>query len=178
MKIEMLFRSAVVLVFLAGLLATPATAELYVGPGAAVLGQARVPYLYPYGPVGPDLYSYGYMFPYGPWHVFPSVPPPARYGTPSFSYRANPYVLPPRTFSYEVPPSAYAPDSFPYDLRAYGYGYPPPIQPPRLYFYRYHPGPREGTSYRPMSLREYKVRQLGGPVRVRDIVPGVPELGG
>jgi len=176
----------VVLTVVLSVLAASAKAQLYAGPGSTVLGQTWSPsYGYPYSYATPGPYSYyWYAYPPGPWYVFPSVPPPSRYVAPSLSYNANPYAQFPNSFSYEVPPNAYAPGSYTYDLRAYGYGYPPPYYP---YTYSYYPGyrpyypvrPLYGRgAYRSMTLREYIARQLHGPVRVRDVVPGQRTLGG
>jgi len=181
------FGRVVVLVLFSGMLAASAQAQFFYG--ASGMGS---PYGYPYPQIvpGPDAYGYGYSP--GSWYGLPVVPPPSRYLMPSFSYNANPYAQFPNTFSYEIPQNAYAPNSYTYDLRAYGYGYLPPIYyVPPLYFYRYYPnyypdlnphyrglpGYRRGV-YRQVSLQEYLVTQFHGPVRVRDIVPGVPELGG
>jgi hypothetical protein len=77
------------------------------------------------------------------------------------------------SFSYEVPQDAYAPNTFTYDLQAYAYGYPPPLYSPH-----YPPGRQYWRMiYREMTLGQYIRKQLHGPVRVRDIVPGIPELG-
>ena len=164
------FGSAVVLAFSSGMLAASAQAQGYGDYGAG----------------SPESY---YNF---------SVPPPLRSIAPSFSYNGNPYMPFPRSFSYEVPPNAYAPNSYTYDLRAYGYGYPPPAYggppayapgySPPAYSYSYpysypygysYPVPRYRRGiYRQLSLRQYIDRQLHGPVRVRDYVQGMPELGG
>jgi len=175
----------ILLIFVAaavGVVGGPATsvqAQVYTAPGATVLGQVSMP-PYSYSYAQPGLYPYGYAYPFGPWYVFPSVPPPSRYISPPFSYQANPYAPFPNSFSYEVPPYTYTPNSFTYDLRAYGYPwgiYPSPSYPYGYYWYYYNLGPRYRRGvYRQMSLREYTARQLHGPTRVRDIVPGVPEL--
>jgi hypothetical protein len=171
------FGYVVVLAFSSGMLATSAQAQGYGDYGAGSL----------------DSY---YNF---------SVPPPLRSIAPSFSYNGNPYNPFPRSFSYEVPPNAYAPNSYTYDLRAYGYGYPPPAYgppaySPPAYSYSYpysypygysygypysypygysYPVPRyQRGAYRQLSLRQYIDRQAHGPVRVRDIVRNMPELGG
>jgi hypothetical protein len=86
------------------------------------------------------------------------------------------------SFSYEVPQDAYAPNTFTYDLQAYAYGYPPPLYSPPVYPYSYYPYYSPGRQYwrmiyREMTLGQYIRKQLHGPVRVRDIVPGIPELG-
>ena len=103
----------------------------------------------------------------------------------SFSYNANPYTPFPGSSSYELPQNAYAPNSYAYDLRTYGYGYPPPayarpVHLPPWYPCGYScPVPRyQRGIYRQLSLRQYLDKQLHGPVRVRDIVRNMPELGG
>jgi hypothetical protein len=189
-----LFRRAIGLVLLSGMLAASTQAQFYGGAGIGV------PYGYPYpqGIPGPGTYGYPYS-PEGSY-AFPVIPPPSTYFTPWFSYNANPYAPVPNTFSYEQLPNAfsyempqnfYAPNTYTYDLGAYGYGYPPPIAALPFYpdgdnsiFYpdvnarhRGLPGYRRGV-YREVSPQEYLFLQLHGPVRVRDIVPGVPELGG
>jgi hypothetical protein len=180
MTLRTWFGCVVVLGFLSAVLATPVQAQGY--------GDY-------YGAGSPESY---YNF---------SVPPPLRSIAPSFSYNGNPYSPFPRSFSYEVPPNAYAPNSYTYDLRAYGYGYPPPaygppaygssadmpsVYSPPAYPYGYSSGypygypygysyraPRyQRGIYRQLSLRQYIDRQLHGPVRVRDFVQGMPELGG
>ena len=141
-----------------------------------------------------------------PWTAVP--PPARYFPGPGFRYNANPLAQVPNTFSYEMPPNAYMPNTYTYDLRAYGYnhpgysypygynspygfgypyGYPPAMVPVPVYPFGYFPNPyldyypapqrRRGT-YRPMTLREYIARELRGPTRVRDVVPGIPELGG
>ncbi len=184
---RMWFGRAVVFVLLLGVLTASAGAQLYVGPGVVVLDQGRALYPYSYAPAVPGSYLYGYANPFGPWYGFPSVPPPSRYLAPSFSYNANPYAQFPNSFSYEVPAYNYAPNSFTYDLRAYGYGYaPPPLYayPVSPYYYTpysYYVGRRPyywRGPYHAMTLQQYNDRSLHGPTRVRDIVPGVPELGG
>jgi hypothetical protein len=186
MASEMWFRRVVVFVFSSGILAASARAQSSVGLGAAAFDRTwALPYSYPYTQPVSGYYPYGYAYPPDTGYAFPFVPPPSRYIAPSFSYNGNPYAQFPNSFSYDVPQNAYAPNSFTYDLRAYGYGYPPPIyySPPvypyGYYYPYYYPGrPYSREAYRQLSLREYIAKQLHGPVRVRDFVRGVPELGG
>jgi hypothetical protein len=159
------FGNLVGIALLSGILATSAQAQFY-----------GMPYGYPYGPES---------------DAYPPVPPPSAYPTPGFSYDGNPYAPFLGPFSYEMPQNAYGPTAYTYDLQANGYGYPPPIVTPPLYPNSYYPDytpdlnlQRRGLPgywrgvYRELSLPEYLVLQLHGPVRVRDIVPGVPGLGG
>jgi len=178
--LKILFLQVVAAAFLAGVLAPAAEAQtLYAGPGTVVFG----PTWTPYSSLPLGFYPYGYAYP-PPLYIYPFVSPPSRYLTPSYSYQANPFAQFPNTFSYELPPFTYGPNLYTYDLRAYGSGpgvYPPAANPYGYYHYYFNlptiPAYAGGV-YRPMSLREYKLRQLRGPVRVRDIVPGVPQLSG
>ncbi len=178
-------------------LATDAKAQPYGGPGAVAYGQNwGIPY--PQAVPGPYNYSgpYGY-YGYGgygyvpqPWEL---IPPASRYLSPGFSYNPNPYAQVPNTLSYEIPPNIYAPNTYTYDLRAYGYGsgygYSPPLYtypaypvyptyPVAPYYYLYTGRPFRWGPYIAMPLRQYLAKELHGPTRVRDIVPGIPELGG
>jgi len=126
------------------------------------------------------------------------LPYAARY-LPSYSYTPSPYIQVPGAAAYGTPPYAYSPDAYNYDLTAQSFAeffsllpyfydyyppyfyYPPPAVPYGSYGYNYsYPFiPRRWRSpYRPMTLPEYLYRQSQGPTRVRDIVPGIPELGG
>ena len=169
-------------------LATGAKAQFYGGPGAVAYGQNwGIPY--PQTVPGPYDYSYGY-YGYGdvplPWEL---IPPPSRYLSPGFSYNPNPYAQVPNTLSYEIPSNVYAPNTYTYDLRAYGYGYTPPVYaypaypvyptyPVVPYFRLYTGRPFRWGPYIAMPLRQYLAKGLHGPTRVRDIVPGIFELGG
>jgi hypothetical protein len=170
---------------LAAALAMSVEAQPYGGPGAGVPGQTWTPFYagyygappsYPYGDYGDYGYSYlpspGYFFPYA-----------SRY-LPSYSYTPNPYMQMPGAAAYGTLPFTYSPNAYTYDLYSQSYGYypptfyyPPPVFPYGYYYYHFIPR-RPRSPYRPMTLPEYIYRQSQGPTRVRDIVPGVPELGG
>ncbi len=182
-------RRVIVSVLLAGMWAASAQGQYYGGPGANWYGQAGIPYGYPfpygypYSVGGPSFDAYGNVYLPG----YPdAVPPPIRYLAPSYSYNPNPYAPFPGAASYELPWYAYNPNSYTYDLRAYGLGYPPPpyAYPATPYYYTpysYYIGRRPyywRGPYRAMTLQQYNAKSLQGPTRVRDIVPGMPELGG
>jgi hypothetical protein len=169
------------LLFVAGW-ATSAKAQPYGNTG--VYGS------YPYGYYG-DTYVLlpGYIFPYASQYL------------PSYSYTPSPYMPVPGGAAYGGVPFTYSPNAYTYDLYAQSlasyppvyfyppdydysqtYTYPPAtyyLPPPYPYGY-YRPFiPRRWRSpYRPMTLPEYFYRASQGPTRVRDIVPGIPELGG
>lgn len=161
-----------------------------------------------YGPYAPGSYPYGGSgsYPYGGYGYLPQLdyyyyfyPYASRY-LPSYSYTPSPYMPAPGAAAYGTPPYTYSPYAYNYDLTAasfadffnalpylydyyppyayyppYSY-YPPPVVP---YGYHYPVIPRRWRSpYRPLTLPEYLYRQSQGPTRVRDIVPGMPELGG
>ena len=166
-------------------LAASVQAQLYGGSGSGFYGPSA-PGAYPYG-------DYGYYGYYGyPYLPFPGLYPPyaSRY-LPSYSYTPSPYVQVPGGAAYGTPPFSYSPFAYNYDLYAQSYAdtyaqlypyyppdfyYTPPVYPYRPY-YRFIPR-RPRTPYRPMTLQEYLYRASQGPTRVRDIVPGIPELGG
>ena len=146
-------------------------------------GQAGIPYGYPYFQGGPSFDAYGNVY----FPAFPyDVPPPLRSLAPLYSYNPNPYAPFPGAASYELPFYSYNPNSYTYDLRTYGLGYPPPpyAYPATPYYYTpysYYIGRRPyywRGPYRAMTLQQYNAKSLQGPTRVRDIVPGVPGLGG
>lgn len=179
MNSTMWIRRVIAPVLLAGMWAASAQAQYY---GGNWYGQMGIPYGYPYSQGGPSFDAYGNVYmPGSP----DAVPPPIRYMAPSLSYNPNPYAPFPGASSYELPYYSYNPNSYTYDLRAYGYGLvPPPYAYPAIpYYYMpysyyigrpYHwRGP-----YHAMTLQQYNAQSLHGPTRVRDIVPGVPELGG
>ena len=123
-----------------------------------------------------DLRAYGYGY-----------PPPA-YGPPAYSPPASSYGYP-YDNSYDYPNSnSYGyPYNYPYNYpysNSYGYPYGYSYGYPYGYSYGYpygysYPVPRyQRGTYRQLSLRQYIDRQLHGPVRVRDYVQGMPELGG
>jgi hypothetical protein len=174
------------LLLVAGL-TTSAEAQVY-GPYA--------PGSYPYGGSGSYPYSgYGYLPQYDYYYYF--FPYASRY-LQSQSYTPSPYRPMPGAGAYGTPPYTYSPDAYNYDLTAASfadyfsafpffydyyppyYYYPPPAAPYGYNGYSYYPFiPRRWRSpYRPMPLPEYLYRQFHGPTRVRDIVPGIPELGG
>ena len=180
------FRGMSVSVLVAGMWVAAAQGQFYGGPGAGWYGPAGMPYGYPYSLPGFSFDEYGnaYLTP-APY----LAPPPLRSLMPSRSYTPNPYAAFPNTFSYEPVPNLYAPNSFTYDLRAYGYGYPPPAYtypayPTAPYGYTapsYYTGRRPRNwrgPYHAMTLGQYIEKGLQGPTRVRDIVPGIPGLGG
>ncbi len=178
-------KRVLLLVLLAGTWTASVQGQFYSGNW---YGQAGIPYRYPsygypYSPYGPSFDEYGNVY----LPAFPyTVPPPLRYLAPSYSYNPNPYAPFPGAASYELPFGSYAPNSYTYDLRAYGYGlsYPPPpyVYPaypvvPYSYYIGRRPYYWRGP-YRAMTLQQYITQELHGPTRVRDIVPGVPGLGG
>jgi hypothetical protein len=176
MAFRTVLRCVVVSLAVGASLTIPAAAQYY-GP------EGTLSYGYPYPQATPGPYDYGYGGEF-------TVPPPSR-SIPGFSYNANPYAQFPNSYSYELPSDSFMPNTYTYDLRAYGYGSPPAMYPPPVYPYGYYPYPypspypyyypgpryRQGI-FRQMTLREYINKQFHGPVRVRDIVPGIPELGG
>ena len=190
MALKVLLGYVVVSLLLAVGLTTSVRAQPYYGSGA---GPTWTPYggSY-YGPStsGSSYGDYGYYaYPY----VLPDYsfyPYASRY-LPSYSYTPSPYRPVPGGAAYGTPPFTYSPDAYTYDLYAPFYAdlysqiypyyqpyfyYPPPAFP---YGYYYPFRPRRWRSpYRPMSLPEYLYRESQGPTRVRDIVPGIPELGG
>ena len=150
-----------------------------------------------YGPGTPGSYPYGgsgYSYPPTADYYYYVYPYASRY-LPSYSYTPSPYNPVPGAAAYGPPPFSYSPNAYTYDLYAQSYAdffnalpylyyyyppysyYPPPALP---YNYSYYPFiPRRWRSiYRPMTLPEYLYRGSQGPTRVRDIVPGIPELGG
>ena len=163
---------AVVTLFVGVGWAACATAQTYGGPTILRYGQdIGIPYLQTVP--GPDVYEN----PSDP--DFPYVmPPPGAYSGPGYFYGGNPYGSGPSGFPYGMPPYAYVPNPYPYG--PYGYGYPPPYPSPGYpsdYSYpNYIEQSRQRGIYRTMTLREYIARELRGPTRVRDIVPGIPEL--
>lgn len=185
---EWLGRGAVLLLVLVGP-AAGTQAQPYGGPGMPAYGQDGGN---PYSQAVPGPYGYGYPYGYADTYGYDSsnlLPPPAQYFPgPGFRYNANPYATAPNTFSYEMPPNAYAPNTFTYNLRAYADAPPAPAYVPPVYpfgyvepgyypGYFYHPQRRFGI-YRTLTLGQYIALELHGPTRVRDIVPGIPELGG
>jgi hypothetical protein len=169
---------------LAAGLTTSVEAQSYIGPGATVPGWTWTPsYVNYYGPSAPGSYpygDYGYSYLPSPEYFFPYA---SRY-LPSYSYLPNPYRQVPGAAAYGVPPFTYSPDAYTYDLYAQSYAYyppyfyyPPPVFPYGYYYYRFIPR-RPRWPCRPMTPPEYLYRESQGPTRVRDIVPGVPELGG
>ncbi len=157
---------------------------------------------YPYGSYG-DTYVLlpGYIFPYASRYLpsysytpspYMPVPGGAAYGGVPFTYSPNAYTYDLYAQSYASYPPVYfyPPDSdysqtynYPPDYSyLQTYNYPPAIySSPPAYPYRYYRpfNPRRWRSpYRPMSLQEYFYRGSQGPTRVRDVVPGIPELGG
>jgi len=171
-------------------------AQPYIGSGAAVPSGTWVPsYVSYYGPTAPGAYPYGDSGYYGSPYLPPvdyyfSYPYASRY-LPSYSYTPSPYRQVPGAAAYGTPPYTYSPDAYTYDLYAQSYAdayaqfypyyppyfyYPPPAFPYGYYHYFIPRRPR--SPYRPMTLQEYLYRGSQGPTRVRDIVPGVPELGG
>jgi hypothetical protein len=171
-------------------LATAAEAQYYFGPGSQFYAGSYGPSAsgaYPYGNYG-DYAYYGYPY----YLPFPGLYTPyaSRY-LPSYSYTPSPYMQVPGGAAYGTPPFTYSPFAYNYDLFAQSYAdayaqfypyylpysnYAPPAYPYGRY-YRFIPR-RPRSPYRPMTLQEYLYRQSQGPTRVRDIVPGVPELGG
>ncbi|MCL5280454.1 MAG: hypothetical protein M1376_11165 [Planctomycetes bacterium] len=161
-------------------------AQPYGGPGSGFYGPSA-PGTYPYGDYGNSDY-YGY--PYFPFPGF-FYPYASRY-LPSYSYTPSPYMQVPGAAAYGTPPFAYSPFAYTYDLYAQSYAdayaglypyyppyayYAPPAYPYGPY-HRFIPRRPRFSPYRPMTLEEYFYRESQGPTRVRDIVPGVPELGG
>ncbi len=166
-------------VLLAGMWSASAQGQYY----GNWYGQAGIPYGYPYFPGGPSFDAYGNVY----FPAFPyDVPPPLRSLAPLYSYNQNPYAPFPGAASYELPFYSYNPNSYTYDLRAYGLGYPPPLYayPATPYYYTpysYYIGRRPyywRGPYHVMTLQQYNAKSLQGPTRVRDIVPGIPGLGG
>ncbi len=167
---------------------------LVVGLATSVKAQAYGNYgvygSYPYGSYGGTyLLLPGYVFPYASNYL------------PSYSYTPSPYMPVPGGAAYGGVPFSYSPFAYNYDLYAQSYASYPPVYfyppgydysqtynyPPAIYYspqqypYGYYRpfNPRRWRSpYRPMTLQEYFYRESQGPTRVRDIVPGVPELGG
>jgi len=174
-------RRVFVSVFLAGMSASSAPGQYYAGNG---YDQGGIPYGYPYSQGMPSFDAYGNVYVPG----YPdAVPPPIRYLTPSYSYNPNPYAPFPGAASYGLPWYSYNPNSYTYDLRAYGYGYLPPpwyAYPRSPYYYTPYSFPvgrrpyHWRGPYHALTLPQYLTKELHGPTRVRDIVPGIPELGG
>jgi hypothetical protein len=185
------------LLLVAGL-TTSVEAQPYFGSGA---GQTWTPYSGNYyGPAASGAYPYwDYGYSYVPLVDFFLNPPYASRYLHSYSYTPSPYRPVPGGAAYGTPPFSYSPDAYTYDLNAayyadlyaqyyadlYGvqsypyypsYYYPSPVVP-YGYYSRFLPR-RWRSPYRPMPLPEYLHRQSQGPTRVRDIVPGIPELGG
>jgi len=157
---------------------------------------------YGYGPAAPGSYPYGDSgysgYPYIPSIDYFFYPYASRY-LPSYSYAPSPYRQVPGGAAYGPLPFSYSPNAYTYDLNAQYYAdlyaqyyadlygaqsypyYPPYYYPAPAFPYGYYSPfiPRRWRSpYRPMTLPEYLYRQSQGPTRVRDIVPGIPELGG
>ncbi len=178
---------AVASLVLAAGLAASVEAQPYFDPGAIVPSQPWTPsYVSYYGPAAPGSYPYGdygyYGYPYFAPPDYYFLPYASRY-LPSYSYTPSPYMQVPGAAAYGTPPYTYSPNAYTYDLYAQSYAsyppyfyYPPPVFP-YGYYYPFIPR-RPRSPYRPMTLQEYFYRASQGPTRVRDIVPGVPGLGG
>lgn len=174
------FGRVVVLGFLSGMLAAPAQAQGY-GDYYGYYGFS----------VPPPLRSIAPSFSYNgnPYAPFPRS---FSYEVPPNAYAPNSYTYDLRAYGYGYPPPAYGPPAYgasEYEPSAYGpSAYMPSVYSSPAYPYGYSYGYPYGYSYRApryqrgiyrqLSLRQYIDRQLHGPVRVRDFVQGMPELGG
>jgi hypothetical protein len=177
------FGCVVVLGFLSAVLATAAQAQGY----GDYYGQGSPGSYYYNFSVPPPLRSIAPSFSYNgnPYNPFPRS---FSYEVPPNAYAPNSYTYDLRAYGYGYPPPAYGPPAYspgysppayssgyPYS-NPYGYSYGYPYSYPYGYSYplaRYQRG-----AYRQLSLRQYIDRQVHGPVRVRDIVRNMPELGG